>query len=772
MTRNSNPGLQSRTRWALSLVLASVLSGCGLGYVAIGAILLQDDGGSDPATPDTVVIIDTTQPDLVVTNLQAPPVGTIVGVQSGSTVLTTVQFSSPITFQVVNIGTDVAPAGFNTSLFLSPSKSLADPQAVRIRDIPVNVTTQVGEFTRMSSDNNQNIASVSLGGAARVLRPGSFFLLARVNSVNPIVELFTDNNDTLAVGQIQIFDTRDNANQPLPAAIPSEPQGGAPGSPNFVLEDLTVPSFAFPQDAVNAGQQPVNGLRSFNIGAQVALRGAATGVEETVELRLFLSTDQSLSGDDLPILAPIPVGQTAAPPILLSFPASSAGSVRQFEGLTVQLPTLAGIGVTLPQTFFIIGQVVPSGNSGAPSQELARDAYDNTRPARMRTRVYGRFVASDRAVLPDLTVDGPTRIDPEPLLFTTTAFSIPTPGSQRIFSFQIPDVPGIDPDQSQVIILLQSQDFDPTLELLGPVGGTIRNKDDSANGTPAFVSAPLTASGAGNNLHYVVISSRSGTGSGNFNLTIFLQSRTDPNKAVIQPVNLGNILSLDRAQARVTSGAVFPVSLTAGSALVLAVDGGSAAGGSDATVTFDAGGLIADLSAATAFEVRDVINSQAGNLVSASVESNRLVIRSLTSGNTSALRVGGAAGAALGFPLGEPNVSESVVTFDFAMNQADREFIFFIPTQGAFNVEITPSIDQAGGVNGSLQFFDGQAQRSLGLSKTSQGAARTVFSSPLGGPSALARGFYAFVLNAPQAIPGVPFRLTLRTRFDRTIIPQ
>lgn len=709
-------------------------------------------------------MIDQSQPDLIITNLQGSPVATIVAVENDPEAQG-VQFFNPISVNVLNSGDDIAPAGYSVSFFLSRRKVI-DDSAIQFRSVSVNVTLQIGDFTRVTTNNSNN---TELSGGATSITAGSYFLLARVGGAT---ELDTGNNDTQAIGVVQVVDPRPNINSTLETNIPSE----ANARPNFVLEKVSAPSFAFAQDSVNASQQPVTEDRLVKLSIELALRSAATTVQEDFELQAFLSTDQILSDDDIRLLAPIPDGQVVAPPINFSFPASSSGTVRQFSNFSVLMPRIADIPVTLPQTFFVIVNVIPQGSSGSSSQEVMADNYDNTRGAGIRTRVYGRFLQSDKAILPDLTVDGLTRTDPDALEFTTTAFSIPSPGSQRIFSFQIPDAANINPDESQVLILLQSNDFDPTLDLVSPLGNSISLSDDSVSGQPAFISQPLTATGEGNNIFYVVISSLSGTGSGNFNLTIFLQSRTDPNKPVIAPVNLGNLLSLDRGRATVTAAANFPVALTEASSFTVRVDGNL-----DVPFTFSAGNAIANLAQATLDEVVSELQRQitaqdvTDRIRVGKNADNKLFVSSLRTGLTSTLVVTDGVGtpaATLRLPLQESGLSERSVTFTFQQAQEDTEFVFFVPFRGAFDFRVEPSLDLFGGVTASLQFFDGVSQTSISLEKMSEGADRTLFRGPNNSPLVLDRGFYALIFNAPQPILNTDFRLTFNSRFDRSVNPR
>lgn len=720
---------------------------------------------------DSSDVIDTTQPDLLVTNLQGPPVGTIIAIDSENQEFTAVKLFRDVSFNVINFGNDVAPAGFSVTLFLSRSKTI-NTDSFRFREVTVNTTVQVGDFTRVVSRNAENVFTTNLDGEQTNITAGTYFLLARVGGAT---ELDTSNNDTLAVGQLQIFDTRANINDPLPLDIPSavNPDLGQTGSPNFVVERVSVPSFAFTRDAVNASQQQVTGNRSFDVSLQMSLRGAATMVEEELELRLFLSTDQFLSTDDLSVRAPLKTGQSEPDPLLFRFQPAAVNTVRQFANFNVVLPPLADFTVTLPQTFFLIAQVLPQGINNQPSQEMERDNYDNIRAAGIRTRVYNRFLQSGKAILPDLKIDSPDRNDPEALEFTTTAFAIPTPGSQRIFSFEIPDVDGINPDEAQVLILLQSADFDPILDLLSSTGRSIRLSDDSVAGQQSFISVPLSATGAGNNVFYTTISSLSGTGLGNFNLTIFLQARTDPNRPVITPLNLGNVLSLDRAQATLVGTDAFPVSLADMSTFTINVDESTLV-----NFTFQAGGAIADLTQATGDEVVQELQNQAnlaGDLLDVSLNSDgKLTIESRTVGNDSALSVldgDGTPAATLGLPVAETGLSENAVTFGFRQNQQDSQFVFYIPARGAFELVVEPSLDLFGGVTGSLQFFNGISQTSIPLSKTSEGADRTIFRAENDGPLPLAEGFYTLIFNAPQPIPNQDFLLRLNTRFDSTVTP-
>jgi hypothetical protein len=754
VTRNLNPGARRRTLSLLSLVLPLVFTGCGLGYVAVIYQATRDDSSR---------VIDQSQPDLIITNLQAPPVATLVAFDTDEDTGQTLEFFEPLSLSVLNSGDDVAPAGYSVDFYISKTKTITS-QSIKFRSTQVKVTTLIGDFTRVSTDNTANIEAVVSNVKATIVA-GPYFLLARVGGTT---ELDSANNDLLGVGAVQIFDPRVNINDALPTEVPSQ----MAGRPNFVIESVTIPSFAFAQDAVNANQQPVAGDRLVNLNIEVALRSAAITVQEDFQVRFFLSTDALSTDDDLELKAPIPAGQSMAPPITFSFPPSPIDQIRQFSNFAVLMPKIADIAVTLPQTFFVLASIVPQGAQGQGTQEIQADNYDNVRASDIRTRLYSRFLQSDKAILPDLTVDGLTRTDPDALEFTTTAFSIPTPGSQRIFSFQIPDAENINPDESQVLILLESNDFDPTLNLLSPTASSIQLADDSFNGQSAFISQPLSATGEGNNIFYVVISSLSGTGSGNFNLTIFLQSRTDPNKPVVAPINLGNLLSLDRGQARVLGTASFPVALQENSTMTVRVDDDI-----DVPLTFASGNLIADLSQTTAAElVADIDRQVDSSRLTVGLDADgRLFLSSVLLGPASSITITdgtNSPAAILSLPIQESGISENTVTFNFQQSQEDTEFIFFMPNRGAYEFRVEPSLDLFGGVTASLQFFDGISQKSISLEKNSVDADRTTFRGPNNSPLVLDRGFYALVFNAPQPILNTNFRLTYKLRFDRSVNPQ
>ena len=124
VTRNLNPGSRRRTLPVLSLSISLLLTGCGLGYVAAYYQATRDDSSK---------FIDQSQPDLVVTNLQGATVATIVASEANGV---TAEFFEPISFNVLNAGDDIAPAGYSVTLFLSKTKTI-NSQSIPFRRVAV-----------------------------------------------------------------------------------------------------------------------------------------------------------------------------------------------------------------------------------------------------------------------------------------------------------------------------------------------------------------------------------------------------------------------------------------------------------------------------------------------------------------------------------------------------------------------------------------------------------------------------------------------------------
>lgn len=229
--------------------------------------------------------------------------------------------------------------------------------------------------------------------------------------------------------------------------------------------------------------------------------------------------------------------QTTQPAREQSF--SLSGTVRN----TIQSTSLPA--KLIP--FFKITPTVPSG-------EQADNTRNNTRQASNFLRVYSRtdafFDTNTGVRLPTTGSTDFAQLDAVTQRPVNTG-SIQQ-GQQRVFSFELPDTTATN-DESQLLVVLRSDDFDAHLDLLSGTGRYITGSDDNGLGTNPIVYAPASAAGNNRTFYLVVSPARfdeSDLTSGNetFELTISVNSKQGTDTALLNGVKADNLLNAVKAR--------------------------------------------------------------------------------------------------------------------------------------------------------------------------------------------------------------------------------
>ncbi|HBP20552.1 MAG TPA: hypothetical protein DEA08_22525, partial [Planctomycetes bacterium] len=217
--------------------------------------------------------------------------------------------------------------------------------------------------------------------------------------------------------------------------------------------------------------------------------------------------------------------------------------------------------------FFRIRPSVPSG-------EAADNTRNNTRQASNFLRVYSRtdafFDTNTGVRLPTTGSTDFAQLDAVTQRPVNTG-SIQQ-GQQRVFSFELPDTAATN-DESQLLVVLRSDDFDAHLDLLSGTGSYITGSDDNGLGTNPIVYSPASAAGANRTFYLVVSPARfdeSDLTSGNetFELTISVNSKQGTDAALLNGVKADNLLSAINARydpvataPRIENNVLIPFSL-------------------------------------------------------------------------------------------------------------------------------------------------------------------------------------------------------------------
>ncbi len=284
----------------------------------------------------------------------------------------------------------------------------------------------------------------------------------------------------------------------------------APGS---TVDDVVTALNASPGDRVDAFADGVGNSAANTLTAIVAASASMT----TVATDVFLSTRQ------------------------VTFPANAIQVNLPFT-LTSTIRSTAFQTARLPLKLRPLFRIRPAQSGVNPES-----VNNNIREAANYVRVYDPakafFDSTTSTRLPTVNADDFAELEAVSQRPVNTG-SI-RQGQQRVFRFEIPDT-GLSVDQSQVLILLRSTDFDPHLELLSANGEFIRSSDDSGLSLSTLVYTPVQAA-AGNRSFYAVVSparfdeSDLTSGDESFELVISVNAREPADTGLVKAIALDSL---------------------------------------------------------------------------------------------------------------------------------------------------------------------------------------------------------------------------------------
>jgi hypothetical protein len=116
-------------------------------------------------------------------------------------------------------------------------------------------------------------------------------------------------------------------------------------------------------------------------------------------------------------------------------------------------------------------------------------------------------------------------------------------GEQRILTFKLP-VGNLALDRAQILVIVQSDNFDPIAELLGPDGSPIAYSDDSSRDHRALLYTSASVLPGAPNL-FLVVSAADGRGAGTFRVRVNINPQEQVgDEFVVTADELGDVTSL------------------------------------------------------------------------------------------------------------------------------------------------------------------------------------------------------------------------------------
>lgn len=250
-----------------------------------------------------------------------------------------------------------------------------------------------------------------------------------------------------------------------------------------------------------------------------ALLGAA-GTSETVARDLFVTTRQVQFN---PVDRPLQ---------------SQSFAVRE----TIRTTALQKI--LLPIKLFPLFRLRPQLGATPDPQNTRNDIRQASNFVRVYERQQARFDSTTGVFLPTVRADDFAAFEAVTQRPVNTG-SI-RQGQQRTFSFTIPST-GQSFEESQLLVVLQTDKFDAHIDLLNSAGELLASNDDSALGSSPLLYTPVFSTSTSRTFYLVVSSARfdegdvAGEGE-TFDLTINVNPRQTTDPALINAVGVGNVL--------------------------------------------------------------------------------------------------------------------------------------------------------------------------------------------------------------------------------------
>lgn len=543
-----------------------------------------------------------------------------------------------ISFVVMNRGTDVIPAGTGVSLFLSRDKVLDPRFDLPIDRVALDRPVEVGQaklFVRRNgnapptrllrgdvapgayylifeiepsggerlTDNNVLVSTTTL----EVLQPVDDPATPAAETADPldIVPVSTKSPIAVVTGNVlTTVVTLANVGGPVgvggvpvdlelvlssdarfdePAAF-RDPAGALAGvrvnptdpSQPFVIRVLTTGASAVPVAAV-AGNVITVSFDGQNTATVQQFIDALNGVQNS-------PVDAFADGVGTPGATQLAALLTAAGTLevtardvfvahrRVTFAASERQLHRQAFALEAPLRQQAFRASILPVKLTPLFRARPV-LAGADPQDPTNDVRRASNFVRVYDRAAATFDAVTGATIPTVNTDDFAALDAVTLRPVNTG-SI-RQGQQRVFRFEIPAT-GLTNDESQLLVILRTNNFDAHLDLFGGSGTYITGSDDGILGRDPLVYTAVQAGNQNRSFYLVVSTARADEsdlrgGSETFELTISVNPRRPTDPGLVAAVFAGDVLTATpraygAGSSRTVNDVLIPFSLANGRA--------------------------------------------------------------------------------------------------------------------------------------------------------------------------------------------------------------
>lgn len=546
-----------------------------------------------------------------------------------------------IQFVVINRGTDVLPAGTVVELFLSRDKVLDRRIDLPFDRVVLDSSVAVGEARRFSRRNGAEppvelLREDLTPGLYHVLVSVSPAAGERLTSDNlawsaPVLVALPYDDPAeppaIAANAVDIVPTRTLspislvAGATLPMSVTLTNAGAPTAAPVTVDADLVL-STDDVWDEPGGLVDPTGALASLRInsddpsrpvtvtftdsgtpGTPITPAVTVSGQSITV---VFDATTHSIQriADELQLRAPALIdafvtgsGDADGPGTMAALIAAAGGTTKVTTGdmfVTSRRVTFAPSKELGEQTFVLDGlvrdtslrtnllpvkliplvRIRPDDGSGDPD-----NPKNNIRRAANYVRIYDRLRATTdantSAVLPTVNQDDFATLDAVTQR-PVNAGSI-RQGQQRVLRFELPST-GLTIEESQLLVVLRTTNFDAHIDLLNSQGVFIASSDDSGLGRDPIIYTSVQAT-TNTRFFYIVVSTARLDeadllgGSETFELTISVNQRQPADPALVAATRVPNVLlevpqRYEPNAQRTVNDVVVPLTLTNGKAEV------------------------------------------------------------------------------------------------------------------------------------------------------------------------------------------------------------
>lgn len=543
-------------------------------------------------------------------------------------------------FVVLNRGTDVLPSGTTVDLYLSHDKVLETRTDLHFDRVALDQSLAVGEARRFTRRNGATPPVDLLRGDLTpgqyyillVVGSGGEVILSnnQTNSATPLlVSLPYDDPADPPVGTANAVDLVPSrtvspislvAGSDLPLSLTITNLGGATAAPVNVDTDLALSTDSV-WDEPGALVDPAGALATLRINSDDPSRKVtvtftdsgtagtpatpAVGVAGQAVTVTFDGTTHSIKTvtDEL---------QLRAPTLLDAF-TSGAGSATGTGSMAALLTAAAKTTVTTGDTFVATRRVTFAAAKAQSSQTFVLDGVvrvtslrtnllplkltplvrirpdngagaqdnprNNIRPAANYVRIYDQARAATdantSAVLPTVNQDDFATLDAVTQR-PVNAGSI-RQGQQRVLRFELPPS-GLVTEESQLLVILRTSNFDAHVDLLNSQGKFITSNDDSGLGRDPVIYTSVQATAATRFFYVVVSTARADEadlvgGGETFELTISINQRQVADPALAAATRVPNVVlelpqRLETTGQRTCNDILVPLTLSNGKAEV------------------------------------------------------------------------------------------------------------------------------------------------------------------------------------------------------------